>query len=642
VRISSVRIQNLRSFKDQTIKFDPYTCLVGPNGSGKSNVFCALNIFFGEDGHSQTSLTSLEEEDFHNKDTTHPIRVTVTFKDLSPAAQEELQAYVRHNQLVVTAIAEWDPVVGAAKVRQVGERYVMEQFAPYFQAQKEGAKAPRLKEIFGALQEAFPEVKRATTMEAMREALREFEEAHPEQCKLMESPDQFYGVSKGEHLLNRHIQWVFVPAVKDASSEHREAKDSALGQLLTRTVRTRELFKEKLAAVKEEAAAKYQAILSENQGVLQDIASKLTDALSQWATPDAGMGLVWHSDKEKCVQVSDPYAEIVATDGAFSGALTRFGHGLQRSYLLALLQLIATDEQGSEGPTLILGVEEPELFQHPPQARHLAEVLSTLSEKGSQIMVCTHSPLFVRGESFENVRLIRRDRTTKGSTVSSCSALDIEGAVTAARGKAMPRRDAALAKLDQELNPELNELFFAPYIVLVEGAEDIAYIKAHMHKLGVMERFRALGGHFVPVHKKSRMPKPLAILKNLGIPFFCLFDADGDCEKPAERTCHEADNRALMSLLGLEGTPAFPAATIWNEAATIWETSLTKVIESDFGTELWAQSKETVRAAHGCPPRIDKTAYYIPEFLQEGWIRGGGSPSCERLVNSILKGAELR
>lgn len=49
MRIGSVRIQNLRSFKGQTVTFDPYTCLFGTNGAGKSNVLCALNIFFGED-----------------------------------------------------------------------------------------------------------------------------------------------------------------------------------------------------------------------------------------------------------------------------------------------------------------------------------------------------------------------------------------------------------------------------------------------------------------------------------------------------------------------------------------------------------------------------------------------------------------
>ncbi|MFV1975424.1 MAG: AAA family ATPase [Candidatus Scalindua sp.] len=42
MKIESIRIENFRSFKDATIKFDQYTCLVGPNGSGKSTVINAL------------------------------------------------------------------------------------------------------------------------------------------------------------------------------------------------------------------------------------------------------------------------------------------------------------------------------------------------------------------------------------------------------------------------------------------------------------------------------------------------------------------------------------------------------------------------------------------------------------------------
>jgi len=69
MKLKSLRIQNLRSFKDETIAFNDYTCLVGANGAGKSTVLCALNIFFRE----IDSLKCLNEEDFHHKNTKNPI-----------------------------------------------------------------------------------------------------------------------------------------------------------------------------------------------------------------------------------------------------------------------------------------------------------------------------------------------------------------------------------------------------------------------------------------------------------------------------------------------------------------------------------------------------------------------------------------
>ena len=45
MKLTTLRIENFRSFKDETIHFDDYTCLVGPNGAGKSTVLTALSLY---------------------------------------------------------------------------------------------------------------------------------------------------------------------------------------------------------------------------------------------------------------------------------------------------------------------------------------------------------------------------------------------------------------------------------------------------------------------------------------------------------------------------------------------------------------------------------------------------------------------
>lgn len=69
MKLTSIRIQNFRSFSDETIPLNSYNCFVGPNGSGKSAVLCALNIFFREQENSATNTTQLKNEDFHLCDT---------------------------------------------------------------------------------------------------------------------------------------------------------------------------------------------------------------------------------------------------------------------------------------------------------------------------------------------------------------------------------------------------------------------------------------------------------------------------------------------------------------------------------------------------------------------------------------------
>lgn len=79
MKLAKLRIQNFRLFSDETISFNDYTCLVGPNGAGKSTVLTALNIFFRETANTATDVVNLSEEDFHNRNTKDPIRITVTF-----------------------------------------------------------------------------------------------------------------------------------------------------------------------------------------------------------------------------------------------------------------------------------------------------------------------------------------------------------------------------------------------------------------------------------------------------------------------------------------------------------------------------------------------------------------------------------
>lgn len=275
MKIKSVRIQNFRSLKDQTIDFDNYTCLVGANGSGKSNVLHALNIFFGELDIPGLDTRILGEDDFHNKNTGDPIEITITFSDLLPEAIQELAHYVRHDQLVVSVQARFDAAKGNAEVNQYGRRMVIKDFAPFFTAEKEGKKVGELKEIYNKAREKYSDLPAPGTKDGMIQSLRSYEEEHPELCEELPSGDEFYGVAKGKNLLEKYIQWVFVPAVKDASSEQDEAKNTALGKLLARTVRSKVNFKDSIGAIRKEMQEKYGKLLADSQEQLGEISRAL-------------------------------------------------------------------------------------------------------------------------------------------------------------------------------------------------------------------------------------------------------------------------------------------------------------------------------------------------------------------------------
>lgn len=653
MKIASVRIENFRSFKDETIEFDDYNCLVGANGAGKSNVLNALNVFFREMESSAVDLINLAEEDFHEKSTGKPIRITVTFTDLSDEAKGDLQDYVRQDKLVVSAIARWEPVERIAHVIQHGQRAGMKDFAPFFKAFNNGAKVSELAEIYAGIVKKYPDIKVGKTRPAMTGSLREYETVHPEKCELLESADEFYGVSKGANRLGKYIQWVFVPAVKDAVTEQAEAKDTALGRLLERTVRAKINFTDRIKQLREDAEKKYDALLNDNQAALDGVSAALRTKLSQWAHPGANLSLKWNKDQNKSVRIEEPFAKIIAGEGQFQGELARFGHGLQRSYLLALLHELASSDEVN-APRLLLAIEEPELFQHPPQEQHLAEVLQKLSEGNTQVFACTHSPHFVVGKGFEDVRLIRK---MKGGIISkaTCTTFgQVAQSLLNATGEQRYEKAAGIrAKIHQVLQPALKEMFFCPVLVLVEGLEDIAYIIAALHLAGLWEEWRQLGGHLVAVNGKSEFLLPMAIAQIMNIPTFVIFDADGNVavelqtvNQQTEAACyqrlltqktkHETDNARILKMLGQPNHPTFPPQISWQDNFVVWPENIGKAVGSDFQAADWQRWKEKAEQLHEQIGDLDKNSLFIADLLSEAWSEQKPSTTLVQLCQKLI------
>lgn len=187
MKLKALHIKNFRAFKDETINFNDYTVFVGPNGVGKSTVLAALNVLFREKDNAATDTAMLEEQDFHNGNVEEPIEIVATFDSLSDEAKEDLKDYVRHDQLIVAAVAKFDRSVRRADVKQYGERLSMEAFARFFEAQNNGEKVSALKEIYKEIRALYRDLPTAGTGPTMTEALRSYEEAHGELCTPLRS-----------------------------------------------------------------------------------------------------------------------------------------------------------------------------------------------------------------------------------------------------------------------------------------------------------------------------------------------------------------------------------------------------------------------------------------------------------------------
>ncbi len=637
MKIESVRIENFRGFSDETIYFDSFSCLIGPNGAGKSTVLAALNVFFRQYKDSKTDLSKLSSDDFHHNNIDSPIKITVTFHDLSKQAKDDLADYVRQDKLIVSAIAKYDAGNERAEVRQYGNRLGMEEFRKYFEADKQGESAATLRDIYADLSSRHSGLGKATTKAAMASALQDFEANNPELCITIPSEDQFYGATKGANRLAPHLQWVFVPAVKDITEESQESKTSGLGQLLARTVRSKVNFSEKLAKLQEGLRREYQAMLDEEQSVLDGLSGSIELKLKEWAHPAVTAKVLWTQESEKSVKVDEPSAYVKIGERGFESELVRFGHGMQRSFMLTLLQELASSAEES-APTLILAIEEPELYQHPPQARHLAEVLHELANDNSQIVICSHSPLFIPGDDFETVRLVRDKGNPSRSYISQLSYKDLATELNQAGEKAL-KEQGMLAKLYPSLNPGINEMFFCKVLVLVEGIEDVAYITSYITLAGNLSKYRSAGCHLVSTGGKRNIIKPLAMAKQLDIPVFVIIDADTNTKKEEHITEQKKDNKTILGLLGYSSEKEWPDDDILKPDFAMWKTNLGDRVADEIGDK-WQTHLDAAATFYGQPGGLGKNPLAISKALESAWNDGDRSSSLQKLSESILSFAD--
>jgi len=619
MKIKNIEINNFRSIDREVIDCTGFNSFVGPNGSGKSTVLNALNVFFGE-------ITSFSEDDFHNRNLGRPISVKVTFHDLSDEAAKEFKHYLRGGLLVVQAEVTSEPDGTFKKVMR-GERLVFEPFIPFFEAKT----ATDRGKVFKELKEKYDGIESATNDTDRRSSLAAYEEALPDaDKKLTVSGAEFFGVSKGTHKFQRHVCWVYVPAVKDASSESEEAKSSHLGRLIQHTIRSGMDYETDLERIRSDALEAYKSLLTGQQAHLKTLQERLAGRLQAAVTAETDLKLNWKKD-EKSVSVQDPIAQVLLSDRGFSGEVDKFGHGLQRSFLLVILQeLMAVDSEVS--PTLVLGCEEPELYQHPPQAKHLAAVLMELTAGDAQIFITTHSPYFIDVDHYEGIKMFRNEAGAAKASKSSFST--ILAGYNAAFDRPLRDEDQARTKLAIQTQPKFNEVFFAEKVVLVEGISDLACFESYLRLSGKKSAFQKSGTSIVVCEGKSSLALMLLIAKDFGIPNHVIFDCDSgsDAQYHAQ---HIRDNDAIMSLAGYAALGKFPSAHVLEPNLTAWVDEIGKVLEDEYDADS-AAFNQAGSDAVGNLRSSKKNPLYVAAAMKAAWDAGRRFPVFEQVIDSVL------
>jgi len=118
---------------------------------------------------------------------------------------------------------------------------------------------------------------------------------------------------------------------------------------------------------------------------------------------------------------------------------------------------------------LVLAIEEPELYLHPHGCRNFYRILKSLSQANVQVIYTSHDRCFVDMSDFTSIRLIMK----YGGETKVHSGNQAPGTLLT--------QVSTTAKFDEEIN----EVFFANHVVLVEGSPDKIACSVALTTLGL-------------------------------------------------------------------------------------------------------------------------------------------------------------
>lgn len=603
--VQRVDVRNFRSLFDASIACDQLTALVGRNGAGKSSFLHALELFYQPGAR-------VSPKDFYDEDTTQDIEIAVTFHNLTAEEAASFESYVEDGRLEVIRVVSHDAGTKS------GLYHGMRPQNPDFEAVRTAGGKRDITAAYNELRanEKYAGLPSARAADKALEALQQWEGEHSEQCVQSRDDGRFFRFTGGgDGDLSRYTEFVRIPAVRDAADDATEGRGSGVTEIMDRVVRNALATRDDVVTFKDQTQVRYQEILDPDKLTeLVDLESQLNKTLQYYA-PDSRVSLNWIDLPE--IEIPLPEAQIGLQEDGYESDVQRTGHGLQRAFILILLQhLVAARrsgqpveedaEVGDKGggrveptlPTLVLAIEEPELYQHPTRQRFMAAVLLELAHgsipgvaTSTQVIYTTHSPLFVGLDRFDQIRLFRKERrhadkprTTVVIAADLNKAAEDLWILDGQRNEKYTARTLR-ARMQAVMTPWMNEGFFADLVVLVEGDGDHAVVLAAAESMGV--DLNSLGIAVVPCRGKRNMDRPTIAFRNLGIETYLVWDNDKDGKQAKP---HE--NRRLLRLMGA-------AEDNWPDG--VWAThaclngNLETVLRRELSEELFDELVDRIR-----------------------------------------------
>lgn len=527
MKISHIQIDNFRAISHLDEKIGPYTTFIGYNGGGKSSILHALRWFFEGFPLGRNDVFS-ENPGADALEDLPTVKVSVTFNDITEHDRSNFGIYALGEEMTLSREGRVD---GESKLYGSPMRCAdfdnIRKASSISTKRKAAADLVAENPLFADLGIHKDDKPNAQELNALLDKW-ERDPQHLEHLRHTprEEATHFYG-AVGTNKLKIYAGFVFIPAAPNLTGEFDSTgKDSALQLLLG------DILKGVVGKSVEKWTEKHQTVLDQlEHDVRESAASSLTHRAEQvnhhLKNYLPGTQIAFEAELQDWTPKASPIAKSVLRRGNRELSIESEGHGVQRATLLALLQATADARIESSLPSeinqgesnissgsLIVCVEEPEVYQHPVQARMMARSFAQAAQVGSvQFILATHSPYFLDPTELQNT--LRVSSAPSGSIIQRA---DVQ---------ALPEAKYQNGELDKFFLETIVESLFSKAALVVEGDTDRAVLDVlPCHEDG--RTLKQVGISIAVAGGANTLVQMAKLIRSFGVPTYIVRDGDSD------------------------------------------------------------------------------------------------------------------
>ena len=558
--LTSLQIRNFRSIRDTEVFPVPrLLSLIGENNSGKSNIMAAVQVLM------TGGAAGIGRDDF--KDPATAIIITGTFAELTDAEKQRWQKYLVSGELILEKQLSLDTDQRTGKEKVSGEYhgYSAEPkdwfLSPAKIQEKEGnrpdwagiVETNGLPEYFLKDGKCNKSVFTSALKRYLAESTVEYDEPDLSATHALGLESNVVASLPTVH---------FLRAITDYSDEIDKRSSTTtfrrlMGDLSERILKNDPQY-DKIEDALCQIRSLFNALGSDASAprleALSTIETKITELLRKLMPSVAGVSM-----SVEVSDIKDMFSggiSLAVNDGVETDVLAK-GHGLQRCIVFTLLQTLIMNEReqlvpgagpSQDTPSIILAIEEPELYIHPQLAKLFYDVMRDFSAS-DQVVYATHSPLFVDAFEHDSIAIVTKPSVETGTTITSCDSAAFEGL-----------DDRRIFKGLSRLNPTINEMFFAKRVLLVEGPEDQIAVSAYLVDVGkIQTRVEEIDWSIIVAGGKDAIPFFQRVLNAFAIPYTVLHDLDITAEMQTDDVeTHKKANQTIAELARTNPVVTFP------------------------------------------------------------------------------------